>query len=358
MDKRNQASLWNSRILVLGRHFLILLAALTVCLPASTISQTCLSNGDINQDGNITASDALLAFQHALGIADPPLNDCQLTLADVYPVPTAPDGQITASDALCIFQKALGLPSCLDVLPPSNQPPVANAGPDQTVDAGSVVMLTGSGSSDSDGEIAGVQWEQIDGRPEVSLSNQNGLLASFVAPEGDAAVTLAFRLTVTDNDGVQASDEVQVTVRRVNQPPAAEWGFTSVSAGLAHTCGIRVTGTVECWGWDEYGQSSPPAGTFVSVSAGGSHTCGIRPTGTVECWGNEELLQFAPTPTGVFDSISAGGIHTCGIRPTGTVECWGDNRYAQRLAPTGMFATISAGTYHTCGVRDTGAVEC
>ena len=84
MDKRNQASLWNSRILVLGRHFLILLAALTVCLPASTISQTCLSNGDINQDGNITASDALLAFQHALGIADPPLNDCQLTLADVY----------------------------------------------------------------------------------------------------------------------------------------------------------------------------------------------------------------------------------------------------------------------------------
>ena len=100
-------------------HFLILLVALAVYLPASpAVSQTCLPNGDINQDGNITASDALLAFQHALGVADPPLNSCQLTLADVYPVPTIPDGRITASDALCIFQKALSLPSCLDLKTP------------------------------------------------------------------------------------------------------------------------------------------------------------------------------------------------------------------------------------------------
>ena len=98
-------------------HFLILLVVLAVYLPASpAVSQTCLPNGDINQDGNITASDALLAFQHALGVADPPLNSCQLTLADVYPVPTAPDGRITASDALCIFQKALNLASCLDTM--------------------------------------------------------------------------------------------------------------------------------------------------------------------------------------------------------------------------------------------------
>lgn len=97
-------------------HFLILLVILIVYLPTSAVSQTCLPNGDVNQDGNITASDALLAFQHALGIADPPLNSCQLTLADVYPVPTAPDGRITAADALCIFQKVLSLESCLDTM--------------------------------------------------------------------------------------------------------------------------------------------------------------------------------------------------------------------------------------------------
>ena len=197
---------------------LMFLVLMVTGLPVLSGAQTaCQPDGDVNQDGSVTATDALLVFQQALGLTQ--LSDCQEIIADVFPQPATPDGSITASDALCIFQKALGLPSCLDVLPPSNQPPVANAGPDQTVDAGSVVMLIGSGSSDSDGEIAGVQWEQTDGRPEVSLSNQNGLLASFVAPEGDAAVTLAFRLTVTDDDGATASDEVRVTVRAAVQTP-------------------------------------------------------------------------------------------------------------------------------------------
>ena len=101
---------------------------------------------------------------------------------------------------------------------PANQPPSANAGPDQMVDAGSVVMLSGSGS-DSGGEIASSQWEQTDG-PTVSLSNQDQLLASFVAPGVDAATTLVFRLTVTDDDGVAASDDVSVTVQPTS--PAEE----------------------------------------------------------------------------------------------------------------------------------------
>ena len=94
---------------------------------------------------------------------------------------------------------------------PANQPPRANAEPDQTVAAGSVVMLVGSGS-DSDGEIAGYQWTQTSG-PTVSLSNAGQVLASFVAPQVDMTVTLTFRLTVTDDDGAAASDEVSVTIQ-------------------------------------------------------------------------------------------------------------------------------------------------
>ena len=45
--------------------------------------------------------------------------------------------------------------------------------------------------------------------------------------------------------------------------------FVSVSAGLGHTCGVRTDGSVECWGGDEWGQSTPPPGEFASVSAGG-----------------------------------------------------------------------------------------
>ena len=68
----------------------------------------------------------------------------------------------------------------------------------------------------------------------------------------------------------------------------SEEGFTSVSAGENHTCGVRDTGTIECWGKNDYGQSTPPGGTFASVAAGYRHTCGLRDTGAVECWGYNE----------------------------------------------------------------------
>jgi len=48
-----------------------------------------------------------------------------------------------------------------------------------------------------------------------------------------------------------------------------------VSAGGYHTCGITNTGSVECWGYDNYGQSTPPDGTYTeTVSAGADHTYG------------------------------------------------------------------------------------
>ena len=76
--------------------------------------------------------------------------------------------------------------------PPANQPPRANAGDAQTVDASDTVTLDGSASSDPDGAIAGYLWAQTAG-PAVSLSNANQAAPSFVAPELDAAATLGIR---------------------------------------------------------------------------------------------------------------------------------------------------------------------
>ena len=96
---------------------LLLLALMVMGLPTlSDAQQTCRPDGDVDQNGSVTAADALLAFQQALSLVD--LNTCQLSIADVFPQPAAPDDAITASDALCIFQKALSIPSCLDTLPP------------------------------------------------------------------------------------------------------------------------------------------------------------------------------------------------------------------------------------------------
>jgi hypothetical protein len=60
--------------------------------------------GDVDDDGRITTSDALLCFQIALGLHIPsPDEECR---ADVDGIPG-----VTTSDALCIFQEALGVPN-------------------------------------------------------------------------------------------------------------------------------------------------------------------------------------------------------------------------------------------------------
>ena len=194
---------------------LVLLVLLVAGLPRLSGAQpSCLPNGDVDQNGAITAADALLVFQQALGLTQ--LNSCQRTFADVFPEPADPDGAITASDALCVFRKALSLPSCLDTLPSSNQPPVADAGADQSVDAGAMVFLLGT-ASDPDGAIVSHAWTQTGGTT-VSLTGSDAATAVFVAPELLADETLTIRLTVTDNGGAQASDEVEVTVHAVTVP--------------------------------------------------------------------------------------------------------------------------------------------
>src|SRR6266702_351410 len=94
-----------------------------------------------------------------------------------------------------------------------NRPPIANAGPDQTVRQHTVASLNGSASSDPDGSITQFAWRQVSGTA-VTLSGANTVAPQFTAPSvrGSTPLQLVFELTVTDDDGATATDQVVITV--------------------------------------------------------------------------------------------------------------------------------------------------
>ena len=90
-------------------------------------------------------------------------------------------------------------------------PPVSNAGPDQVVESETNVVLTGLGSTDSDGDIIAYQWTQISG-PTVNLDDSTRAEPSFDAPLVAELTLLQFELEVTDDANSSSSDVVDITV--------------------------------------------------------------------------------------------------------------------------------------------------
>ncbi|MDH5547022.1 MAG: PKD domain-containing protein [Gammaproteobacteria bacterium] len=119
-----------------------------------------------------------------------------------------------ASDGyILLYQMADSTGSGGGTTPGDNNPPVADAGADQTVPQKSNVTLNGSASHDSDGSIVKYQWTQLNGK-SVSINNANSAVATFTAPRTrkGRSMTLIFELTVTDDKGSQDSDQITITV--------------------------------------------------------------------------------------------------------------------------------------------------
>ncbi len=90
-----------------------------------------------------------------------------------------------------------------------NEPPVANAGPDQQIDEGTFVQLDGSGSYDPEGLPLTYDWVTP---PEITLDDPTIVDPSFTAPL--VTVTQDFPIVLTVYDGYQWSepDTVIITV--------------------------------------------------------------------------------------------------------------------------------------------------
>jgi alpha-tubulin suppressor-like RCC1 family protein len=126
----------------------------------------------------------------------------------------------------------------------------------------------------------------------------------------------------------------------------------AISTGSSHTCVVVDDGAITCWGANADGQLGNGAASILSiepvrvlgisdavgVSAGSSHTCALRVSGEVMCWGdgssgklgNGRDTGSSTSPVrveGLRDvvAITAGKSHTCALRATGALLCWGES---------------------------------
>nr|CAI5843930.1 unnamed protein product [Callosobruchus analis] len=108
------------------------------------------------------------------------------------------------------------------VKPPTNKPPVASAGQNQTISLPQTwVVLDASGSTD-DNKIMAFKWEQIEGPSRVVFDDVNATKTNVT---GLTKGVYQFKVSVTDDNKNVASDKVYVTVNQnKNQKPTANAG--------------------------------------------------------------------------------------------------------------------------------------
>jgi hypothetical protein len=115
-----------------------------------------------------------------------------------------------------------------------NQPPMANAGPDQTVTAGQVVTLDGRGSTDPNGDPLTYSW-CLRGRPQGSTATLNGANTAQPTFTPDVAGSYVLCLTVNDGKAGSASDSVVVEARlslpTTRQGPMLQGGDAQTATG-------------------------------------------------------------------------------------------------------------------------------
>lgn len=215
--------------------------------------------------------------------------------------------------------------------------------------------------------------------------------------------------TRLNNDGgeVQGDDDDTTrpppgTLGDGEAPPPEDPARPTLALGFSHSCARMLDSTVRCWGSNYSGELGNGADASsgdapdqlrpvmvqgindaVAIASGTSHTCAVRKSGKVSCWGGNfsgALGNGKDTPSsvpvdvvGVDDAIAvgAGGGVTCIVHRTGTASCWGanlngglgDGTTADSKTPVKVndlknVVQIAPSTNHTCAVLATGELYC
>lgn len=173
------------------------------------------------------------------------------------------DGQTHTDDISVIVKPAATV----------NQPPVANAGADISLNLpANNTTLNGAGSADTDGNISDWSWTKITGPANYNLSATN--IAS-PALTGLELGTYTFELTVTDNDGATGKDTVTVIVNP--QPPTGNQRAVAIagndivitlptnSTTLDGSASYDPDGTINAYTWSKI--AGPAQYTLANANA-------------------------------------------------------------------------------------------
>ncbi len=182
-----------------------------ITLPTDSISL----DGSLSSDPDGTISDYL--WKKISGPASFTINsssDAKTTVKNLttgiyqFELKVTDNGGLSAKDIIRVI---------VDSVVTTNHPPVADAGPDQTITLPTrSVILDGSGSTDPDNNISGYTWTKISGPSSFNITNAN-----FVQSQLNNLVqgTYLFELNVTDAYGLFSKDTMHVIVNAAAPPP-------------------------------------------------------------------------------------------------------------------------------------------
>lgn len=252
---------------------------ISIRLPVNTVT---LNGSGADDDGNIASYRWTKVSGPANGTFQSPtaqstsFNGLAAGTYVVRLTVTDDDGESTTDEVQVIVRPAAATPA-----PPANEAPSANAGADiRLVLPTNAVTLNGVGT-DVDGTIASFNWSKVSGPSAGAIVNAS---AQSTGVTGLVEGVYVFRLTIADNDGAKASDEVTVTVRRAaappaNQAPTASAGSDRVIQLPVSTVNLRGTavdpdGTVVSYNWKK--MSGPQAGTIQSATSIGTSVIDLK----------------------------------------------------------------------------------
>ena len=151
-----------------------------------------------------------------------------------------------------------------------NTAPIAAAGDDQTVLVGETASLSGTGSTDPDGDILTYDWTLV-AAPATSAAALVGATTATPSLTPDAAGDYVIALTVNDGEFDSAPDTVTVAAGTPNTAPVADAGddqtvLVGETASLSGTGSTDPDGDILTYDWTLVAAPATSAAALVGAT--------------------------------------------------------------------------------------------